>query len=196
MSKKDININHTDIERPEAVEGEVVNLKTDLPEAVREYAIKVLCVDDPCKLTQLQFNSALMYVYDRYIYNINLKENNRYIESVLYDIYKVYVNLCSMYDKHICVNGFSLLTDIDRQVIYEWRDIKKASSALSDIAKKLINDSEESLQDLLVTGKRNPVGIVAILNNRHGWASQTIKHEHTASIQNNGDIAGLLGVKT
>ena len=40
-----------------------------------------------------------------------------------------------------------------------------------DIYKKLKEFREESLSNKLVTGNKNPVGVIAVLNRQYGWAS-------------------------
>ena len=40
-----------------------------------------------------------------------------------------------------------------------------------DIYKKLSQFREESLSNKLVTGNKNPVGVIAVLNRQYGWAS-------------------------
>ena len=39
------------------------------------------------------------------------------------------------------------------------------------IYKKLSQFREESLSNKLVTGNKNPVGVIAVLNRQYGWAS-------------------------
>ena len=181
-----------------SIDMDIVDYKRDIPKMIREYSISVLDIENPCNMTQLQFNSGLMYIYNRYIqYNLDVYIDDKrgiYNDQVLMDIYNIYVLVCSMFDKHMCINGYSYISGISKSSIYEWGSSKKASRTCRELYKNLINDSEESLQDLLVTGRRNPVGIVAILNNRHGWASQTIRNETTVRVESNDDIAGLLGV--
>ena len=41
----------------------------------------------------------------------------------------------------------------------------------SEIHKKLSQFREESLSNKLVTGNKNPVGVIAVLNRQYGWAS-------------------------
>ena len=75
-----------------------------------------------------------------------------------------------MYDKEVSAIGFSLLTGIDRYTIATWRDEgTKLSPSCSDIGKKISDFREESLSAKLATAKRNPVGILAILNRHYGW---------------------------
>lgn len=75
------------------------------------------------------------------------------------------------YDKEVSVIGYTTLTGIPDSIIYNWRDGNKLSSAASDICKKLAKYREESLSDKLVTGNKNPVGVIAVLNRQFGWAS-------------------------
>ena len=83
-----------------------------------------------------------------------------------------------MYDKEVSAIGFSLLTGIDRYTIATWRDEGTKSSPLSsDIGKKISDFREESLSAKLATAKRNPVGILAILNRHYGWNLPGVSRE-------------------
>ena len=77
-----------------------------------------------------------------------------------------------MNNKEVSAIGFSLLTGIDRYTIATWRDDgTKLSAKSSDIGKKISDFREESLSNKLITGKRNPVGVIAVLNRQFGWSS-------------------------
>ena len=77
-----------------------------------------------------------------------------------------------MYDKEISIMGFSLLTGIHYDTISSWgREGTKLSDLSSSITQKLVKFREESLSNKLITGKRNPVGVIAVLNRQFGWAS-------------------------
>ena len=69
--------------------------------------------------------------------------------------------------------GFSNLTGIDYDRIFEWgyKTDRVLSSAGTRIYEKILRFNEESLSDKLATGTKNPVGVIEILNRRHGWAS-------------------------
>lgn len=83
-----------------------------------------------------------------------------------------------MYDKEVSAIGFSLLTGIDRYTIATWRDEgTKLSPSCSDIGKKISDFREESLSAKLATAKRNPVGILAILNRHYGWNLPGVSRE-------------------
>ena len=97
---------------------------------------------------------------------------NMYNYELLYDILEYYVYICNMYNKEISIMGFSKLTKIDTDTINSWgNNENKLSSKSSVIYKKLSQEREESLSNKLVTGNKNPVGVIAVLNRQYGWAS-------------------------
>ena len=81
--------------------------------------------------------------------------------------------MCMRYDKEVSIIGFSTLTGIDESIIYDWGNGEsgKLSTLSSKIYKKLNQFREESLSNKLVTGNKNPVGVIAVLNRQYGWAS-------------------------
>ena len=77
-----------------------------------------------------------------------------------------------MYDKEISINGFTFLTGISQDCIYAWgNNSRELSTSGNEIYKKLNQYREESLSNKLVTGNKNPVGVIAVLNRQYGWAS-------------------------
>ena len=77
-----------------------------------------------------------------------------------------------MYDKEVSVIGFCNLTGISQDCIYAWaNDARKLSTSGNEVYKKLSQFREESLSNKLVTGNKNPVGVIAVLNRQYGWAS-------------------------
>ena len=65
--------------------------------------------------------------------------------------------------------GFSKLTGINVETIYNWAKDPVAERGSFEVAKKLNAEREESLSVRLVSGKGNPVGILGILNRHYGW---------------------------
>lgn len=179
--------------------GDIVDIKRDIPDVVNSYMLNTLHKDEPGKVTQGQFNAILLNIQDVVITpNLCMLEkgniHNRLRDDILQDLFDIYIRLCMEFDKHCCVYGFSCMTGIEDSVIHEWGKDRKASQIRKNIYKKLLMSDEQTLQDLLITGKRNPVGIVAVLNNKHGWSSQNIRHEHTAKVSDNLQIAQDLGL--
>ena len=149
---------------------------------------EVNAIEDIKKESQSVWNSALYYIQKKLFdsnyfkskdnYNTNnkvFKESNYNsydFELVMYvlDIY-IY-DMCMKYDKEVSVIGFSTLTGIDESVIYDWGNgSTKLSTTSAKIYKKLSQFREESLSNKLVTGNKNPVGVIAVLNRQYGWAS-------------------------
>lgn len=151
-------------------------------------------IDDIRKESQSVWNAALMYI-KRHAFNepdcLKSKEMhnidgfmggysnyNAYDYTLINRICDYYIYMCMMYDKEVSAIGFSLLTGIDRYTIATWRDEGTKSSPLSsDIGKKISDFREESLSAKLATAKRNPVGILAILNRHYGWNLPGVSRE-------------------
>ena len=77
-----------------------------------------------------------------------------------------------MYDKEVSVIGFCNLTGISQDCIYAWaNNTRELSTSGNEVYKKLNQFREESLSNKLVTGNKNPVGVIAVLNRQYGWAS-------------------------
>lgn len=105
---------------------------------------------------------------------------NAYDCNKLMPIVDYYIYLCGIYDKEVSVMGFSKLTGIDPDSIYQWGyDTGRVSSLGLVIYKKLMKEREESLSAKLATGNKNPVGILAILNRHYQWNLPGVSKEPT-----------------
>lgn len=152
-------------------------------------------IEDMTKEPQSRWNAALMYI-NKYVFsdksilklnkNINKNNTNCIMDNNfnMYDYDKVeyilyiYYYLCAVYDKECSIIGFSLLTGINRDTIYDWgTKEKKLSTKSCDIAEKLRIFREESLSNKLTTGNKNPVGILAILNRHFAWNLPGVSRE-------------------
>lgn len=145
-------------------------------------------VDDLCKITQQRWNAALYFIYkhvfkgkdellrDKTLFNNNsaaLTHCDRYNYQLCMDILEIYIHdMCMVYDKEISIIGYTTLTGISYKTVMEWgyRGVQSSPKA-AEILEKLQQFSEESLSDKLISSKSNPVGVIAVLNHRHGWAS-------------------------
>lgn len=99
-----------------------------------------------------------------------------------------YVMICMMYDKVPNVFGFASLLHIQYQTIMEWKDNNIYINTISEndegvelrrtkreILRKLLLTTEQGHVNNLSSGKKNPVGTIAILNHRFGWNRDTWK---------------------
>ena len=144
-------------------------------------------IEDMKKESQSVWNGALRYIR-RHVFNnkdvlkskdnINIYNNNipstfnAYNYDTVNYICDIYIDLCFINDKEVSIIGFSNLTGIDNETINIWgNNDNKLSSLGFGIYKKLSQFREESLSNKLVTGNKNPVGVIAVLNRQYGWAS-------------------------
>lgn len=181
---------------------EKVQETADTPEVFQndiEFYLSQFCeehnIEDMTKEPQSRWNAALMYI-NKYVFsdksilklnkNINKNNTNCIMDNNfnMYDYDKVeyilyiYYYLCAVYDKECSIIGFSLLTGINRDTIYDWgTKEKKLSTKSCDIAEKLRIFREESLSNKLATGNKNPVGILAILNRHFAWNLPGVSRE-------------------
>ena len=145
-------------------------------------------IEDMKKESQAVWNSCLRYIYKHVFYNTNkLRQSNNiyninnnipsnynsYDYDIVLSILDIYIfDMCMRYDKEVSILGFSTLTGIDEGVIYDWGNgSTKLSNTSVQIYKRLKQFREESLSNKLVTGNKNPVGVIAVLNRQYGWAS-------------------------
>ena len=145
-------------------------------------------IEDLKKESQSVWNSCLYYIYKHVFKNNNiLKDNtlmdipnnniksscNRYNIDMCMKVLDIYIyDMCMKYDKEVSLIGYCTLTGINRQTVYDWSNGVHGSSAEGiDVFQKLKAFREESLSNKLVTGAKNPVGVIAVLNRQFGWAS-------------------------
>ena len=132
-------------------------------------------IEDMRREPQSRWNAALLYI-NKYVFKgkgILLKPHtisNAYHIPTVNNICDIYINLCYMYDKEVSIMGFSKLSGIDTDTINSWGNEEyMVSSNASVIYKKLTKEREESLSSMLISGKRNPVGILGALNRHYQW---------------------------
>jgi hypothetical protein len=162
-------------------------------------------IENMGKETQNKWNAALIYIY-KSVFKITdetVKYNNKNSnidysdDKLLNDICDIYVELCYEYDKEISIMGFSKLTGIHPDTIYSWANSEyRAGTSHSDIYKKLNTEREESLSDMLISGKRNPVGLLGALNRHYGWnMGQPRENVHKIQSQGAEQIAAKYGIE-
>lgn len=174
------------MQRAEGQEINTTEQKVEVYNNRIEESIANYCIDhdlnqkDLYTIDQSRWNSVLLYVYkqvfkpnketDNKVYRYNEKSNIDYSNKELLDeICDIYINLCYEYSKEVSIMGFSKLTGISLDTIYEWLNGGDSARGSSEVAKRLSREREESLSDKLASGKGNPVGILGILNRHYGW---------------------------
>lgn len=147
-------------------------------------------IEDMSKESQNKWNAALLYIY-KYVFkdkNILIKPHtvsNSYDIPLVNIICDIYINYCYLYDKEISILGFSKLTGINQDTIYSWGNNEYMSSSnASEIYKKLNKEREESLSNILISGKRNPVGILGALNRHYQWNMPGVNNKDNAKALN------------
>lgn len=144
-------------------------------------------IEDMHREPQSRWNAALLYINKNYfklhqdllksgnystgnlVYN-NASNNNAYDLEIINNICDIYIDLCYEYDKEISILGFSKLTGINQDTFYDWGNQSSRPGSLGcEIYKKLSREREESLSNMLISGKRNPVGLLGALNRHYGW---------------------------
>lgn len=169
----DININMVKITDRD---GNTIDVyANDISMYLQEY-IDNRDIKDMCKEPQSRWNAALIYI-NKQLFAVNrdrlytdTRLNNAYNLDLIDCVCDIYITLCYEYDKEVSISGFSKLTGIDTDTVNSWgREETRVGSKGSVIYKKLNIENEESLSNMLIGGKRNPVGILGALNRRHGW---------------------------
>ena len=152
-------------------------------------------IEDMKKESQSVWNGALRYIR-RHVFNnkdvlkskdnINIYNNNipstfnAYNYDTVNYICDIYIDLCFINDKEVSIIGFSNLTGIDTELIYNWaNENTKLSTTSFNVYKKLSQFREESLSNKLVTGNKNPVGILGVLTRPSQWNLPGVSREHT-----------------
>lgn len=152
--------------------------------------LRIFCeeqgIEDMRAASQSVYNACLKYIQRNVfkdkdilrdksnVYNINnsiMSNYNRYNYDLLNDICDYYIYISMLYDKEVSIMGFCNLTGIDKDTVTSWNKPDRLSPLSMSIYKKLFENREESLSNKLVTGNKNPVGVIAVLNRQFGWSS-------------------------
>lgn len=172
------------MQRVEAQEINATEQKVEVYNNRIEESIANYCIDHELKqkdlytIDQSRWNSVLLYVYSQVFKPCKTDTVRRYNEhsnidysdtELLNSVCNIYINLCYEYSKEVSIMGFSKLTGIDTETIYNWAKDTGTGRGSLGIAKKLQTEREESLSNKLASGKGNPVGILGILNRHYGW---------------------------
>lgn len=176
------------MQQVEHVEGQELNTTEQKIEVYTDRiqeSISNYCIDhdvdtkDIYTFDQQRWNSVLLYIYSqvfkphkndgivrRYNEKSNIDYSNR---ELINNICDIYISMCYEYSKEVSVMGFSKMTGITLDTLYQWVNNPDVERGSSEIVKNLQAEREESLSNKLASGKGNPVGILGILNRHYGW---------------------------
>ena len=162
-------------------------------------------------------NKILYMQLDRIPYKrYNLFSVNRLLD--------IYIDVSNLYNQSITVLGFSKLSDISMETIYRWKNDNTKSELLinkdncilnesdilkpdcnrdldiltikpSDIYKKLIENIEQNINDMVIDGRRRGVGPIVSFNKfyeTHGGRDR----DNEKQLINSQDLALQLGIDT
>lgn len=172
---------------PESLETYENRIDQSLEDFCLEYGI-----EDLKKESQSVFSAAMTYIYRRVFKPLKPKELNckcsldyREDLELLLGICDHYIFICNLYSKVPSIKDFARLTGLSYDTIARWKDDylsgygDKVSKIQYTFYKILSGSREEGLANLLIDGKRNPVGVLGVLNHQFGWATERIIREES-----------------
>ena len=139
---------NTDIQTMDTTANKLEVYSDSIEESISNYCIDHnLKTEDLYKIDQSRWNSVLLYVYKQVFkptpdnnpnYRYNGKSNIDYSDKeLLNSICDIYINFCYEYSKEVSIMGFSKLTGISVDTIYEWLNEGTVERGSSEVAKKL-----------------------------------------------------------
>lgn len=108
--------------------------------------------------------------------NLNNEYDKRKVEYVYNNIYK---RLCNSHCQEVTIKGFIDMSGIGKQTLYDWQINSGLNSSGSDLVKKIAEDNEESLFNLMKDRRLNPMKVLPKLNRYHGWNMPGARAERT-----------------
>ena len=146
----------------------MVNLE-DIQNTIESFK-ETYSIDDVSKISANQWKALLKFVQVGEGIRPSRKDTDS-LES-LFDIYEYISNL---YDQIITISGFCTFCGLNENDLYFIFRGEGATRESVLLVKKIYKTTEESIVDRLTTAKRNPVGLLATLNHRFGWATEGVQ---------------------
>lgn len=193
--------------------AEVVEIYDKWLESVKFY-ISNFCdemgIENLTTATQNQFTAALKVIGRKLfknstdirttVYTDAIKDNftdtygsDTYDPDKMAILLDLFVFLCDSYDKAVSVRGFCNLSGMSVTEYYRWLEGSGASKNHWNFAKNIKDLRHDSLTDILTTAKRNPVGILGILNHEYGWNMPGVTRENKRVVALEADQLPDLG---
>jgi len=197
--------------------GDVIEVTdADLNDAVRAY-VQEYGIEDLKKESQNVFHGCMSYCFRRVFANtkklicegderplqsLSVKETGQsYDPEKLYRVLEWYTIFCDSVDKVKTICGFSYLTGIGKSSLFDWgcgesywNTGGQLTAAKQEFFKKLRELEEDSLIAVNVTGKRNPVGVIEVLNTQYGHNQPGGGQRVVQAKPDTGSIAASMGL--
>ena len=126
-----------------------------------------------------ELNIVLFAPCNRVLKKDNPLYNDYDISKVEYVYNNIYKRLCNSHCQEVTLKGFTDMTGIGKQTLYDWAS-GSLSSQRSDLHEKIMRDNEESLFNLMKDRRYNPMKILPKLNKVHHWNMPGVKVEKPA----------------
>lgn len=124
------------------------------------------------------------------------KDNPRYndydVQKVEYVYNNIYKRLCNRHCQEVSIKGFTDMTGIGKQTLYDWEN-GALSSQRSDLHKNIMEDNEESLFALMRDRRYNPMKLLPKLNKVHNWNMPGVSREGSQRAIKSADQLPKLG---
>lgn len=126
-----------------------------------------------------ELNIVLFAPCNRVIKKDNPLYNDYDISKVEYVYNNIYKRLCNSHCQEVTIKGFTDMVGIGKQTLYDWES-GSLSSQRSDLHKKIMQDNEESLFNLMKDRRNHPMKYLPKLNKVHHWNMPGVKVEKPA----------------
>ena len=183
-------------------------------------AINTFCdlnnIDDLKNESQLVFNACMQWINMTIIAPARMLKNGNSNTHNLFKVYQLamlYKYICNLYNKLCSIDNFEFISNISVATIYDWKNYKhnntvyneldddniididgvKVSSLSVEIYKILTTSEKTGLEGLLLSSK-NPVGVLAMLNHKHGYAHEKPVEVETVEAVEVEQIAAKYGL--
>lgn len=148
------------------------------------------CIDNDVNESDIfptVWNDILTEIYYTLFYKTTVLQdtpniNNAWNQQKVMDVYDlIYKRICDKHCQEISIKGFSNMIGIQKETFYDWS--QKPSCIGSTFNKRVMDDNEQSLEELMHDRRNNPMKYLPSLNRKHGWNMPGTKTESGGSIR-------------
>lgn len=181
----------------ESVEVDPVNLRALVDDVITDYCMRDDLdesdippqiwndIIEEIRITLFEKNGNLLW--------INGSIGGTYDDEKVMNAYEIYKRICNRHCQVVNIKGFSDMSGIDKQTLYNWdRDSRynskynpsnsggnsnRLNKKYFDLRKKIMDDNEQSLESMLQDKRINPMKVLPSLNRHHMWNLPGVSRE-------------------